>query len=59
MRLGGGVMSLLFNYFFVNSVFPTTLLPERSIEKGCFSETSILYRSLYVNGVLKVALLLI
>ena len=59
MHLGGGAMSLLFNNLFVNSVFPTPLPPETSIEKGCFSETSILYCSLYVNDMLKVALLLI
>ena len=34
MRTGGGATSLLFNNFFVNSVFPTPLLPETSIKKG-------------------------
>ena len=52
-------MSFLFNNSFVNFVFPTPLPPERRIEKGCFSETSMLNRSLYVNEMLKVALLLI
>ena len=56
MSSGGGAMSLLFHSFFVNSVFPTPHPPEKSIEKRCFSETSILYRSLYVNGMLKVPL---
>ena len=52
-------MSLPINNLFVNSVLPTSLTPETSIEKGCFSETSILYCSLYVNDMLKVAFLLI
>ena len=44
-------MILLFNSFFVNSVFPTALSPEKSIEKVCFIDTSILYRSLYVCNI--------
>ena len=68
MRSRGGAMSLLFNNFFVNYVFPTPLPPEISIENRCFSETFILYNSFYVNieitysneiffDILKVALL--
>ena len=52
-------MSLHYNNLFVNSVFPTPLPPETSIQKGSFSETSILYRSFYVNDTLKIALLFI
>ena len=59
MRSGTGAMSLPFNNFFVNFVFPTPLPAETSIEKGCFSETSILYHNFYVNDILKVALLFI
>ena len=59
MRLDGGDKSLLFNNFFVYSIFPTLLPPETSIGKGCFIDTSILYSGLYVNDMLKVALLLI
>ena len=59
MRSGGGAMRLPFNNFFLNYIFPTPLPPETSIEKGRFSETSILYCSFYLNHILKVALLFI
>ena len=59
MHSGGGAISLLFDNLFVNSVFPTPLLAETSIEIGCFSETSILYHSLYGNEKIKVAVLFI
>ena len=50
-------MSLLFNNYFINSVFPTPFPQGTGIEKRCFSETLILFRSMYANGMLKVALL--
>ena len=49
MRSGGTAMSLIINNFLVNSIFPTPLSPDARIEKGCFSETSILYRSLFLT----------
>ena len=59
MRSGGGAMSLVFNNFFVNSIFPTPLPPETSIEEGQLSEKSILYCSLYGYVLLKVVLSLL
>ena len=59
MRSGGGAMSLLFNNLFLNSAFPTTLPLDTSIEKGRFSETSILYHGFNVNDILNVALIFI
>ena len=49
MRSGVTAMSLIINNFLVNSIFPTPLSPDARIEKGCFSETSILYRSLFLT----------
>ena len=59
MRSGVGAMSLLFNNTLQILFFLHPFRPETSIEKGCFNEISILYRSLYVNDMLKVTHLLI